>query len=102
MVGKLPNCSQARRSRTGITREIYGSDNLPPKSKPSYAPSTESQGCKRGLDVRKSVPPCGGREVFFLDILFYRTSPHPRRRRDTYKTRCAKLTIQLAQKIGAH
>jgi hypothetical protein len=28
------------------------------------------------------------------------TSPHPRRRRDTDKTRCAKLTIQLVQKIG--
>ena len=26
--------------------------------------------------------------------------PHPRRRRDTYKTRCATLTLQPVQKIG--
>src|SRR5258708_12049198 len=28
------------------------------------------------------------------------TSPHPRRRRDTYKNQCATLTIQPVQKIG--
>jgi putative transposase len=28
------------------------------------------------------------------------TSPHPRRRRDNYKTRCATLTLQPVQKIG--
>src|SRR5271154_6417162 len=28
------------------------------------------------------------------------TSPHPRRRLDTSKTRCATLTLQPAQKIG--
>src|ERR1700687_2051544 len=28
------------------------------------------------------------------------TSPHPRRRRDTSKTRCATLTLQPVQKIG--
>src|SRR5260370_27860861 len=37
------------------------------------APSLKA--ASQGLDVRKSVPPCGGREVFFLDILFYRTFP---------------------------
>src|SRR5260370_30653472 len=62
------------------------------------APSLKA--ASQGLDVRKSVPPCGGREVFFLDILFYRTSPHPRRRRDIDTTPCATLTIHLVQKSG--
>jgi hypothetical protein len=69
----LANCPTAHRRKEAErknAREIYGSDNLPPKSKPSYAPGPKSQRCKRGLDVRKSILLTDRKKYFFLTSPF--------------------------------
>src|ERR1700716_64231 len=75
MVGKLPNCSQAQRSRTEERKRDLWIRQSPPKLKPSYAPGTESQRCKRGWMSENQILLEDRKKYFCLDIPFYRTFP---------------------------
>jgi hypothetical protein len=108
MVGKLPNCSQARRSRTEERKRLMD-PTVSPKSKSSYAPGTESQGCKRGLDVRNQILLADRKKYFCLDIPFYRTLPTlfgnpfriptlPRPRR---RVRCLGATAKTSHNLNS-
>lgn len=81
MVGKLPNCSQARRSRTEERKRDLWIRQSPPEVKAELCPGTESQRCKRGLDVRNQILLADRKKYLFLDIPFYRTFPTLQRRR---------------------
>ncbi|RZU39391.1 hypothetical protein BDD14_0771 [Edaphobacter modestus] len=109
MVGKLPNCSQARRSRTEERKRLMD-PTISPKSKPSYAPGIESQTLQaRGWMSENQILLADRKKYFCLDIPFYRTLPTlfgnpfriptlPRPRR---RVRCLGATAKTSHNLNS-
>src|SRR5260370_1160033 len=77
MVGKLPNCSQARRSRTEERKRDLWIRQSPPRSQSRamlQAPSLNA--ASEGWMSENQILLADRKKYFFLDIPFYRTFPH--------------------------
>src|SRR5216683_5615730 len=94
MVGKLPNCSQARRSRTEERKRDLWIRQSPPRSQSRamlQAPSLKA--ASEGWMSENQILLADRKKYFFLDIPFYRTFPRPRRRE-----RCLEATAKTSRK----
>src|SRR6266851_337856 len=76
MVGKLPNCSQARRSRTEERKRDLWIRQSPPRCQSRamlQAPSLNA--ASEGWMSENQILLADRKKYFFLDIPFYRTLP---------------------------
>src|SRR5216684_4467981 len=101
MVGKLPNCSQARRSRTEERKRDLWIRQSPPRSQSRAMLQAQSfTAASEGWMSENQILLADRKKYFFLDIPFYRTSPHPRRRLSELRDKRATLTPHWYKRSG--